>query len=250
MQEVNNVLTDLLQKQGNWLFKHRSYLPLVLVVLVVAALSQGEPLDKWETIELIYNGFCIAIGIAGFIIRIKTVAHAPRGTSGRNTRGQVADQLNTTGMYSVMRHPLYLGNFLMWLSVVMFTQSWWFTLVFLVMYALYYERIMLAEEAYLSKKFGDEFVQWAASTPAFFPRFRYWIPSKFPFSLRTVLRREYSGMMGWVLSLVFVEVVGDLFQEKHFELDIAWAIALGVTFVLFITLRTLKKLHKLDVQGR
>ena len=244
------MLSDLLQKQGNWLFRYRSYLPLMLVVLVIAALSQGEPLDKWETIELIFNGLCIAIGTTGFIIRIKTVAHAPRGTSGRNTSGQIADQLNTTGMYSVMRHPLYLGNFLMWLSVVMLTQSWWFTLVFLVMYALYYERIMLAEEAYLRQKFGDDFVAWASSTPAFFPRFSYWIPSKFPFSLRTVLRREYSGMLGWVVSMVFVDIVGDLFEEGHLKLELGWMIALGVALTLFITLRTLKKLHKLDVQGR
>ncbi|MGB8874133.1 MAG: hypothetical protein WCC75_12145, partial [Desulfobaccales bacterium] len=41
----------------------------------------------------------------------------PRGTSGRNTQGQVAETLNTTGIYSLVRNPLYLGNFLIWLGL-------------------------------------------------------------------------------------------------------------------------------------
>ena len=34
-----------------------------------------------------------------------------KNTSGRNTHDQVADSLNTSGIYSIVRHPLYVGNF-------------------------------------------------------------------------------------------------------------------------------------------
>ena len=54
---------------------------------------------------------------------------APRGTSGRNTLGQVAEVLNTSGMYSVVRNPLYLGNFVIWLGLALFIKVWWCILI-------------------------------------------------------------------------------------------------------------------------
>ena len=60
------------------------------------------------------------------------VGFTPRGTSGRNTKeGQVAESLNTLGMYSMCRHPLYLGNLLMWLGIVMYMGHLWFAVAFL-----------------------------------------------------------------------------------------------------------------------
>ena len=56
----------------------------------------------------------LAVSLLGEAIRIITVGHAPRNTSGRNTtEGQVADVINTSGIYSIIRHPLYVGNFLL-----------------------------------------------------------------------------------------------------------------------------------------
>ena len=73
-------------------------------------------------------------------------------TSGRNTsEGQVADTINQTGMYSMVRHPLYVGNFIMWLGIALFTASIWFVLLFIAVYWLYYERIMYAEEQFMRR---------------------------------------------------------------------------------------------------
>jgi len=244
------MLFEEMQKQGSWLFRHRSYLPLVLVLLGVLAMLKGEALERWDTLEAIYCSLSILIALLGFYIRIITIGHVPQRTSGRNTKAQVADTLNTTGMYSVSRNPLYLGNFLMWLGIVLYTQSWWFVLTFLVLFALYYERIIMAEEAFLREKFGQTYADWAARTPAFFPRGSLWRKPALPFSLRLVLRREYSGAFALAVCLSFVEVVGDFFEEGHFELELAWMIPLAVTAVLYVVLRTLKKRHLLDVEGR
>ena len=51
------------------------------------------------------------------MIRIYTVGTTPAGTSGRNRDKQIAEKLNKTGVYSIIRHPLYLGNLLIWLGV-------------------------------------------------------------------------------------------------------------------------------------
>jgi hypothetical protein len=43
-----------------------------------------------------------------------------------------------------------------------------------LLYWVYIERIMVAEEAYLSETFGDEFREWSSRTPAFIPNPRLW----------------------------------------------------------------------------
>src|SRR5438132_991783 len=111
-------LKEELQQQGDWLFRWRSYVPLALVPVLLAAIVTEEPpvrspADRWWML------FCLGVSLVGLGIRVLTVGFVPRGTSGRNTRRQMARQLNSTGMYSVVRHPLYLGNMVIWLGIAM-----------------------------------------------------------------------------------------------------------------------------------
>ncbi|MBS1232298.1 MAG: lipid phosphate methyltransferase [Bacteroidetes bacterium] len=144
------------ERSGNWLFKRRSWLPVVLIIagIIVLNLTNRQAILFDSTEELIFLG----ISLLGQAIRIYTVGYAPRNTSGRNTiAGQIADELNTTGSYSLVRHPLYLGNFFMWLGPVLFVRTPVFVLFFILFYWLYYERIMFAEEQFLRGKFGDAY---------------------------------------------------------------------------------------------
>ena len=72
---------------------------------------------------------------------------------------------------------------------------WWLPVIYVLAFWLYYERIMFAEESFLRQKFGETYQQWAATTPAFLPRFSQWRKPSLPFSWLNVLRREYSGLM-------------------------------------------------------
>lgn len=87
----------------------------------------------------------------GLIVRVVTVGYTPANTSGRNTETQVADTVNQLGIYSTVRHPLYVGNFLMYLGLAMLTHNIWFVLIYILVFYLYYERIMFAEEQFLRK---------------------------------------------------------------------------------------------------
>ena len=89
--------------------------------------------------------------------------------------------LNVTGIYSLLRHPLYLGNFFMWLGPVLFLRSFGAVLVFGLIYWLYYERIMFAEEQFLRRKFGDIYDKWSENVSSFIPFSFKYIPSKLPF---------------------------------------------------------------------
>ena len=99
-------LQESFVKQGNFLFRYRSYLPLILVgagmgVFVINSLYGKIPTDlQYFSLEVA----SLIIALMGLLIRIITVGHTPADTSGRNTKEQIAGEVNTTGIYSVVRH--------------------------------------------------------------------------------------------------------------------------------------------------
>lgn len=105
-------LQEEFELSGSWLFQWRSYLPLGLIGVVLMAMRGYRYPGDSETLDHLWEALCLLISLFGLGIRIVTVGHTPEATSGRNTKRQVVGTLNTTGMYSLVRHPLYLGNFL------------------------------------------------------------------------------------------------------------------------------------------
>jgi|Deesub1362B_J571_1020462.scaffolds.fasta_scaffold00289_39 protein-S-isoprenylcysteine O-methyltransferase Ste14 len=246
-------LREELERQGAWLFRRRSYLPLLILPVLLVALRDSECLEPLlgDGAEDLWEFFCIGVSFFGFFIRCFTVGHVPKGTSGRNTKDQIAERLNTTGMYSVVRHPLYLGNFFIMLGMAMFTQVWWFVLIAVLAFWIYYERIIFKEEEFLRQKFGDAFVEWARTTPAFLPRLGNWRKPDLPFSLKTVLKREYTGLFVISSSFTLLETAGDFVSEGALEIEMGWLVFFGISLVAYLTLRTLKKKTRLlHVEGR
>ncbi len=216
-------------------------MPLFMIVILIAGLARYKYLFGSHTLDFCWEIFCMVIAFIGLGLRIYTIGHVPSGTSGRNTLKQEADVLNTTGIYSIVRHPLYLGNFIIWFGVSLFTHVWWISLIFALVFWLYYERIMLAEEAFLLSRFGDKFNDWSKITPAFIPRFKNWKKPNLPFSWKTALRKEYSGFYAIIVSFTFLEIISDLYVNKVFSLDRIWLIIFIASTLVYIIIRFLKK---------
>lgn len=234
-------LQEEFERHGSWLFQWRSYLPLALIGILIVAMDEFQYPGNSELMDELWEGFCLLVSFFGLGIRAFTVGYTPKATSGRNTKEQVANTLNMTGIYSIVRHPLYLGNFFMFLGVMLFAHTWWLTLIYILMFWLYYERIMFAEEAFLRKKFGEEYLAWANNTPAFIPRFRNYKKPDLPFSLKKVLRKEYNGFFAIIIAMFVLEETGELLLNGKLEFDLQWVILLSLGSVLWATIRTLKK---------
>lgn len=207
---------------------------------------QGILFDTRE--ELIFLG----VSLFGEVIRILTVGFTPRNTSGRNTmKGQIADELNITGIYSVVRHPLYLGNFFMWLGPALFLRSAWFTIVFCLIYWIYYERIMFAEEQFLRRKFGDAYDKWSETVRAFIPVFTKFIPPKLPFSVRNILRREYNSFLNIFVIFALLDLVRNYIISGRIFLTSLWAYLIIPVVLIWIILWVInKKTRWFVVEGR
>lgn len=248
-------LQEELKVQGDYLFKNRSYLPLIILVIGLSVYIHTEYYEI-ETPETWFSeGFefiCLAVSLFGLLIRIITVGYTPKNTSGRNTKvGQVAEELNTTGIYSVVRHPLYLGNFFMWLGVAMLTENAWFSIAFIFFYAFYYERIMYAEENFLRVKFGQTYLEWAKNVPAFVPSFKNYKKANYPFSFKKVLKKEKNGLCAVFLLFWIFDLVGDVVEMKPFEFEMGfWFYGAVISGVIYLILKVMKKRNLLDESNR
>jgi protein-S-isoprenylcysteine O-methyltransferase Ste14 len=240
------------EREGNMLFRHRGQIPVVLFLLAIPVVYytnisylKGKP-------EMLLTVLAITLSTFGFVIRAIAISTTPKGTSGRNTKeGQVAESLNTTGIYSMVRHPLYVGNYFMWIGIVLFTFNFSFVIIVTLMFWLYYERIMYAEERFLERKFGDVYMKWANATPAFIPMFGKYIKNVVPFSLKSVLRREYSGVLATVLGFVFIDDLRNYFINGEITWNTSWHLTLVVALVLAFFLRSLKHYTSiLNEEGR
>ncbi|MCK5822814.1 MAG: DUF1295 domain-containing protein [Bacteroidales bacterium] len=226
---------------GNWLFKRRGYLPLILLALFIFGLKDYKYFGNNEETNFYWEMFCLLVSFIGLAIRCYTVGHTPKGTSGRNTKGQTAETLNTNGIYSIVRHPLYLGNFIIWFGLSLFAHSWWLSLICTLVFWVYYERIMYAEEDFLIKKFGKQYMDWAEKNPAFIPKLKGWEKSDLIFSFKNVLKREYNGFFSIIVVFTFLDILSDFIVKGKLIVDLRWTIIFGVGLLIFLTLRTLKK---------
>ncbi len=234
-------LKEELRAQGNWLFKHRSHLPLLILVLLPLAvweIDTGRYLFRWMPW---WQFMSLGISVLGLVIRAITVGSAARGTSGRNTNAQKAENLNTTGPYACVRHPLYVGNYLLFLGVTLLTGVWWFVVIGSLLYWLYYERIMYTEEEFLRDTYGDTFVQWASRTPAFLPAVWRWTMPAHRFSLKKVLRNEYTSALGMTSSLAAVDTAIVSCTAGRFVYTPLWAGVFAGGLAFYLVMWVLRK---------
>lgn len=235
-------LVHSFEKSGNFLFRYRGQIPTILFLLAIPVVyfTNYDFLEKegWYYTALLVVS--VVLSLLGQIIRAIAIGTSNKNTSGRNTKQQVAEALNTKGIYSTMRHPLYVGNYFMWIGIVAYTGNIWFVVLVSLAFWLYYERIMFAEERFLERKFGEDYVNWSLKVPAFIPSFKNYEENTIKFSMKTILRREYSGVTATMLGFLFVDFLRDWFTTGKIEFRLYYLIVLVVALSISLILRTLK----------
>jgi len=247
-------LQEELEKQGNFLFKYRSLLPLIILFIGIIVYTKYQ-IDTFVIKESIFQNIfefiCLFVCFIGLAIRVYTVGHTPKNTSGRNTESQIADELNTSGIYSIVRHPLYLGNYFMWLGIAMLTLNFWFIIAFSLFYWIYYERIMFAEEQFLRKKYDKIYLEWAEQTPAFLPNFKNWKKPIIQFSWKKIVKKEKNGLVAiFILFFIFSSI--EYFVDENIIIARNWTLWTFILSLLFYgTVKLLtKKTKYLHEDGR
>ncbi len=238
-------LAEHATRTGRWLFRWRSYFPLWVLAYVLALLAVDPTPVGGEGSLAAWVASGVILGLTGLAVRAWTFGHAPSGTSGRGTRELRAETLTRTGLYSVVRHPLYLGNFLLWMGAVAFAGKPTALLATALFFWIYYERIMMAEERFLYERFDDAFREWASTTPGFLPRPSGWVTSPHPFSLRYCLGRDYQAVYGFVAATTAMEVTRSVSSGSGWIPQRGWIAYFLAGSAVYIVLHTLKRRTRL-----
>lgn len=147
---------------GNLFFRYRSFTPAPLGLLLIWQARVTWPEALWG----------LLIMATGENIRLTALRASGKAT---RTRQVGARRLVTWGLYGHTRNPLYIGNFLLWLGVVVFAGGdWQYWIMALVgaWFLLQYTLIISLEEATLLDLFGGEYEEYRHAVPRILPRLR------------------------------------------------------------------------------
>ncbi len=145
---------------GGALFRARGVTPLALVVVVLF----------WPTpagLPAPVLAVSLALILAGELTRLHAVGYAGKRT---RTRGTNVKELVTAGPFARVRNPLYIGNFLLAMGLIVLSRVGWLLWVFPVLFFLQYAAIIAWEERILTNQFPNSYPAYRSRVPRWFPR--------------------------------------------------------------------------------
>jgi protein-S-isoprenylcysteine O-methyltransferase Ste14 len=237
-------MKKLLENSANQLFRFRGQIPLLLVVIAILVIYYNHSVTFFEELfgKKIHVSLSVIFIFSGHFMRAFVIGFRGIHTSGQNRHEQVAEVLNTVGLYSVVRHPLYLGNFLIWIGVFLWLGDLWFFIVGCFFFFLLYLPIMRLENNFLKTKFKEKYTEWSEKTPLFVPNFKLFQMHENQFSIKLVWKNEYPGIISTLSSLWFISLLRFIFSKGTITSFLSLAIFALIIIVFGMTSRYLK--HK------
>ena len=236
---VKNKMLNWKLRGGNFLFRYRSFTPIPLIILVFIIF---KPIDLGEK-NLLINISGLLTSLLGEAVRIIAVGYSFTGTSGRESYLR-ADNLNTSGIYSVTRNPLYIGNFLIFTGLVVIFSNLFALLTFALFLILQYYFIILAEEDYLEKKYGSDYKVYLSRVKRIIPTFKGYRKNQNPFHLKKVIFKENDSVFNMLIMFLLVLLYKELKFSHRIDHPIAYIIPAGILILAYVIVKIIKKRGK------
>ena len=234
---------------GNFLFSGRN-LVFPLAFLAIAAASFPRAPFGSERADLILDVIGLSVAAAGQTLRAVVIglAYIRRGGKGKKIH---ADRLVQDGIFAHSRNPLYVGNMMVFLGLFIVLNSTWGYLVGVPFFYIAYLSITLAEEDFLRKQFGEDYVAYCRRVNRFLPSWKGIAATmrSMSFDWGRLIRKEYGSTFIWItaaLGLLLWEVAArqgwDSVGPRAIVLATIWVVALAA----YLLARYLKKTGRLS----
>jgi protein-S-isoprenylcysteine O-methyltransferase Ste14 len=174
-------------------FEFRFRLPIILLLYLVGfwapwtwtQFHYGPPattawlaiptlLARWgwlrlDVASLVVTWLAIALGLGGAVLRVWGTAYLSAAVV--HASAMHGEQVMASGPYRYVRNPLYLGSWMLGLSIAILMPPTG-AAVFVVLLGLFYFRLILSEEAFLAAQAGGSYLEYKKQVPRLIPRFR------------------------------------------------------------------------------
>jgi protein-S-isoprenylcysteine O-methyltransferase Ste14 len=126
------------------------------LLLVAVCANFARPDSGWVV-------FGLVVAVAGQLFRIYAAGFIHKNK-----------QLASTGPYALVRHPLYLGNFLILIGFTIASFNLYVTIAVVLFFLIWYPAAIAYEDSKLENIFQDEWREWSKNIRAIVPgRFRF-----------------------------------------------------------------------------
>jgi len=136
-------------------YRFRQFIGIGFLFVLTAV---GRP-SEWGAHAALLFWAGIGFAVLGILIRLWASGIVKKDKS-----------LATTGPYSYVRHPLYVGNHLITLAFCLASGLWWSFVAWAVIAFFFYPGTIAHEDAVLHRLFGKSWEDWRAETRALIPR--------------------------------------------------------------------------------
>ena len=180
-------------------FTYRWRMIVTLIVLLVAWVGAGfsRPYVEAGSLTAIVADYC---GWLMFISGLGLRFWATRFIGGRKSH-----EIICYGPYSLSRNPLYIGTFLMILSLACFLKSPTFAAATGLVILYYCVAVVPLEERLMRHHFGPEYAKYCASVPRWLPRVGTIYSPPMP-TISHPMRNEVRRTMWWLVLPLLAEL--------------------------------------------
>jgi len=145
---------------SSWLNKKDKPLMILSVFIFYATLLISISIPM-KTENVLFN-IGLGLFVCGMIVSTIT---------GINYVTAPKDKVIVQGIYQFSRNPIYICNYLIYLSLIFMSHSWIFVIL-LIITVISTHFIVLLEEQYLEAHYGNEYIEYKQKVPRYFLFFR------------------------------------------------------------------------------
>ena len=181
--------------------------PLVACFFIVGHITEAS---LRIGIGLVLIGEALRCWANGYVGKAKVNESDPRRP------GEKIGRLITAGPYAFVRHPLYLGTFLIAAGFAFAVGNLWLGLAVIVCFTVVYQPKIAEEEAVLCQECGQEYALYRSAVPQLLPR-------GFPYGRRMgqwswggiLASKEWKTVFWSIISVIFLYFWEELVQERE-----------------------------------
>lgn len=237
-------------KIGDFFFKYRNFIfPIFLLVLLLGKRPPSQYFGSDEA-EDIVDTLATALAFAGLSLRGAVIGFSYIKRGGLNKK-VYAENLVTDGFFAVCRNPLYVGNFMIYIGLLLKHGDPLVLVLGTAFFMFVYTAIVAAEEFFLRHEFGEAYREYCRDVP----RWRMkWARLKgategMKFNLKKALVKDYGTIINVVVTMTILELLEQTSAQEATQSPnwVMFASIIGVVVAVGLVIRIAKRRGVLKV---
>lgn len=228
------MLYDNMLRTGLYLRKHKKFLPYIFIISLGIAIFITHPFDIVKS-----NGLLTMICFFMFLLSVLI-----RFMAKRTDAEHLPDFVEAKGIYSIVRYPVYISNFLMVLALSLYMGIMWYFVFISFLAVLVTERIVMHQENCQKNKYGLLFRKWSKTTGAVVPYLLNWQGAANSKDYIYTVKQISLFCVSSLAIFTMISFIKNRLIDFTNKVSVGWLVAFTLAFIVHIVLHKGKLMIK------